>query len=95
MRPAAVRSGTWRVRLTGMGHWHSYGVAVGLLVVRDAKERETGMIVSVTQFLKLRNELPTRTDFTCKFRNELLTLQGPISIAPYCTVHVHVTCSVL
>ena len=45
-------------------------VAVGLLVVRDAKERETGMIVSVTQFLKLRNELPTRTDFTCRFRNE-------------------------
>ena len=61
-------------------------VAVGLLVVRDAKERETGMIVSVTQFLKLRNELPTGTDFTSSFRNELLTPQNPISNTRHCTV---------
>ena len=37
-------------------------------------------------FLFFRNELPTWPDFTPGFRNELPTLQNPISIAPYCTV---------
>ena len=36
--------------------------------------------------LFFRNELPTWLDFTPDFRNELPTLQNPISIAPYCTV---------
>ena len=38
------------------------------------------------RFLFFRNELPTWPDFTPGFRNELGTLQNPISIAPYNTV---------
>ena len=46
----------------------------------------TAKIFLGCQFLNFRNELATWPDFTSSFRNELLTLQNPISIARICTV---------
>ena len=52
-----------------------------------ATRRRTNSFAS-RQFLYFRNELPTHLNFTASFRNELLTLRDPISIAPICTVLV-------
>ena len=59
---------------------------IGLNLYWAAATRRRTKCFASRQFLYFRNELPTHLNFTASFRNELLTLRDPISIALILTV---------